>query len=108
MRDESEMGDFIFVGSFMISTPGWLAKRYGKENSKNYHHGRTIYQHVASGTIWVQNQVSLDHGKTIMGKQRFEEWIYEQSMVKIEYSHAEIGIFQSSGLKEDCLGANKI
>ena len=108
MRYESEIGDFISVASFMISTPGWLAKRYGKESSKNYHHGRTIYQHVASGTIWVQNQVSLDHGKTIMGKQCFEEWIYEQSMVKIEYCHADIGIFQSSGFKEDCLGANKI
>ena len=60
-----------------------------------------------SAIIWVQNQVSMDHGKTIMGKQCFEEWIYEQSMIKNEYSHADIGIFQSSGFKEDCLGANK-
>ena len=68
MRDESEIGDFISVDSFMISSPGSLAKRYGKERSKNHHHGRTIYQHAVSGTIWVQNQVSLDRDKTVTGK----------------------------------------
>ena len=107
MRDESEIGDFISVDSFVLSSSGWLAKRYGKKSGKNHNHGGTIYQYAVSGTIWVQNQVSLDHGTTVMGNQRFEEWIYEQSMVKNKHYHADNGIFQSSGFRKDCSGANE-
>ena len=67
MRDESEIGDFISVDSFVLSSSGLLAERYGKKSGKNHHHGGTIYQYTASGIKWVQNQVSLNHGKTTMG-----------------------------------------
>ena len=44
--------------------------------------GGTIYNDAASGLIWVENQVSLDASETIMGKEQFEQWLYDIACVE--------------------------
>ena len=44
-------------------------------------HGGTIYNDAASGLIWVENQVSLGSSEIIMGKERFEQWLYDITCV---------------------------
>ena len=39
--------------------------------------GGTIYNDAASGLIWVENHVSLGASETIMGKERFKQWLYD-------------------------------
>jgi len=42
---------------------------------------------AASGLIWVENQVSLGANETIMGRERFEQWIYDHAFVEIKHYH---------------------
>ncbi len=36
---------------------------------------------ATSGLIWVENQVSLGASETIMGKEQFEQWLYDIACV---------------------------
>ena len=74
-------------------TPGWLPSGYGCENTNNKFHGGTIYNDAASGTIWVENQVSLGSSETITGKERFEQWLYDIACVEVKHFHGDNGIF---------------
>jgi len=38
-----------------------------------------IYNDVASGLIWVENQVSLGANETVMGKACFEQWLWDMA-----------------------------
>ena len=77
MREKHKLGNFFSVDQYVISTPGHLTKGFRGETQDKRYHGGTINQYAASGIIWVQNQVSLGHDKTVMGNQHLEKWIYE-------------------------------
>ena len=49
----------------------------GQEGVNNHFHSRTILNDAATGAIWVENQVSLGAGETIMAKTCFEEWLWD-------------------------------
>lgn len=53
----------------MVNSPGRLAKGFGSESTTNMHHGGTIFHDAASNDIHIQNQISLDAGKTVVAKQ---------------------------------------
>ena len=57
---------------------------------------------AASGLIWVENQVSLGANETIMGRERFEQWIYDHAFVEIKHFHGDNGIFSSEEYRDDC------
>ena len=57
---------------------------------------------AASGLIWVENQVSLGANETIMGRERFEQWIYDHAFVEIKHYHGDNGIFSSEEYRDDC------
>ena len=61
------------TNQFVCKTPGRLPTGYGQ--SGNRFNCGTIYNDAASGLIWVENQVSLGTSETIMGKERFEQWL---------------------------------
>jgi hypothetical protein len=72
-----EVGDFVSTDQFVCRTPGQLPSGYGCEGCNGRFHGGTIYNDAASGLIWVENQVSLGASETIMGKECFEQWLYD-------------------------------
>ena len=95
-------GDFVSMDQFSVSTPGRRLEGYGRESKDNRYHGGTIFQDAATGIIWVESQISMGAGETIMSKQRFEEWLYEQAMVEIKQLHSDNGVFVADEFKQDC------
>ena len=74
-----EVGDFVSTDQFICRTPGRLPTGYGRESHDRCYQGGTIYNDAASGLIWVENQVSLGSNETVMGKIRFEQWLWDQA-----------------------------
>ena len=92
-RDKYEVGDFFSTYQFIVRTPGILPTGYGRERHHNRFHGITIYNDAASGLIWVENQFSLGANETVLGKLRFEKWLWEQASAEISHYHSNNGVF---------------
>ena len=99
-RDKLEIGDFVSTDQFVCRTPGRLPSGYGRSGSR--FNGGTIYNDAASGLIWVENQVSLGTSETIMGKQRFEQWLYDIACAEVKHYHGDNGIFKEEEYRQDC------
>jgi hypothetical protein len=56
-----------------------LPEGYGRESKERRLQGGTIYNDVALGLIWVENQVSLGANDTVMGKACFEQWLWDMA-----------------------------
>lgn len=87
----------------MVNSPGGLAKGFGSEFTTNMYRGGTIFHDAASNDIHVQNQISLDAGKTVVAKQAFEYWLWEQAQVFVQDYHSNNGIFTAELFKESCI-----
>jgi hypothetical protein len=101
-RNKLDVGDFVSTDQFVCRTPGRLPSGYGREGTKSRFNGGTIYNDAASGLIWVENQVSLGASETIMGKVRFEQWLYDIACVEVKHYHGDNGIFSSESYCEEC------
>ena len=77
---------------FVVNTPGQLTTGYGQDYFSYQFHGVTLYNYAATGIIWVENQVSLGASETVLGKERFEQWLWDQGCVKISNMHSDNGI----------------
>ncbi len=93
--DWYEVGDFFLGDQFVVTIPGRLPSGFGQE-------GATIFRDAASGVIWVEDQVSLGAGKTVMANAKFAEWFWEQAAAEIRHLHSDISIFTSDVFQEDC------
>ena len=93
--NQLEVGAFVSTNQFVCRTPGRLPSGYGREGTNSRFHGGTIYNDPTSGLIWVENQVSLGDSETIMGKERFEQWLYDIACVEVNHFHGNNGIFLS-------------
>jgi hypothetical protein len=60
------------------------------------------YNDSASGLIWVENQVSFGANKTVMGKARFEQWLWDQCVSKVKHYHGDNGIFSAKEYCHNC------
>ena len=107
-RDKYEVGNFMSTDQFVCKNPGRLPSGFGRERHQNRFHGGTIYNDAASGLIWVKNQVSLGANKTILGKSRFEQWLWEQAVAEVSHYHSDNGIFVSKAYRKDCEGKVQI
>ena len=87
---------------FVCRTPGQLPSGYGREGCNGRFHGGTIYNDAASGLIWVENQVSLGASKTIMGKGRLEQWLYDTACIEVKHFHGNNGIFSLEEYRLEC------
>jgi hypothetical protein len=101
-RNKIQVGDMVSADQFSCTTPGRLPSGFGREEKHNRFHGGTIYNDAASGIIYVENQVSLGAGETVLGKQRFEEWLYEQAAAVVKHYHSDNGIFTADMFRTDC------
>ena len=79
------------VDQFVVKNPGRLPSGFGRERHNNRFHCGTIYNDAASGLIWVENQVSLGANKTIVGKARFEQWLWGQAVAEVSHYHSDCG-----------------
>ncbi len=84
-RDQYNIGDFVSADQFICKTPRCLPSRYGRESQDCGFQGGTILIDAASGLNWVENQVSLGANKTVMGKARFEHWLYDQCVCEVKH-----------------------
>ena len=78
-RDKYQVGELVSTDYFEVGLPGQLLERYICECKKYLYHGGTVFNDAASGIIWVENQVPLGAGETVLGKKKFEEWLYKQA-----------------------------
>jgi len=92
-RDQYKVGDFVSTDQFICKRPVRLPTGYERESQDRHFQGSTIYNDAASGLIWVENQVSLGANETIMGKARFEQWLWDQCVSEVKYYHGDNGIF---------------
>jgi hypothetical protein len=102
MRDQYNVGDFISTDQFICKTPRRLLTGYGRESQDCHFQGGTIFNDTPSGLIWVENQVSLGANKMVMGKTRFEQWLYDQCVCEVKHYHGDNGIFSTEEFWRDC------
>ena len=102
--DKYEVGDFISTDQFVVKTPGRLPSGFGRERHNNRLQGGTIYNYYASVLIWVENQVSLVSNKNIVGKARFEQWLWEQAVAEVSHYHGYIVVFVKDVYRKDFEG----
>ena len=58
---------------FVVNTPGRFPTGCMQESSTYRFHGVTLYNDAdTTGTIWVENQVSLEASETFLVKEIFE------------------------------------
>ena len=77
-REKYEVGYFASPDQLVVRTHGRLPTGYGHKCHQNSFHGGIFYNDAASGLIWVENQVSLTANETVLGRLRYEEWLWEQ------------------------------
>jgi hypothetical protein len=82
--------------------PGRLPTGYGRESQDRHFQGSTIYNDSAPGLIWVENQVSLGANKMVMGKARFEQWLWDQCVSKVKHYHGDNCIFSAKEYRHNC------
>ena len=73
-RGDLQPGDCVSIDQYKLSIPGRLPNTKGKETKKSKFNGGTIFVDHASSLIFVYNQVSLNVGETLAGKQAFEQF----------------------------------
>ena len=85
---------------FVCRTPCRLPSGYGRSGRR--FNGGTIYNDASSGLIWVKNQVSLGTSETIMGRERFEQWLYDIACAEVKHYHGDNGIFKEEEYRQEC------
>ena len=100
-RDKYEPGYLISTDQFVVGTPSRLMSGYGHEAKTSRSNGGTIYNDAGSGVTWIENQVSLGADGTLLGKQKLEDWLWEQASVEVKHCHSDNGGFTAGMFKND-------
>ena len=79
-----------------------MSTGYVKEYSSSRFHGGTLYNDDSTGIIWVENKVPLGDSETVLGKESFEQWLWEQVCFEISHMNSDNGIFASGQFRLDC------
>ena len=91
-----EPGDMVSSNQFNIHAAGRKLTGFGRESNKTGYHGGTVYIDAASGLVRVEMQVSMGENETILGKHKFEQWIYDLAIVCVKKYHSDNGIYDPS------------
>ena len=97
-----EAGDFVSMDQFVVRTPGRRLHSSGKESDSDKYHGGTIFNDAATGLIWIEHQVSLGAGETLLAKESFEQWLFDNGGVTIKHVHSDNGVFSADVFVDDC------
>ena len=105
--DSYEPGDMVSSNQFNVHTAGQKFDWYGREPPENGYHGGTIYVDAASVLVRVEMQVSMGANETLIGKHKFEQWVYDLATVCVKSCHNDNGVYDSNAIREDCAGQNQ-
>ena len=97
-----ESGDFLSSDHFTLKTPDQFLSEYVREGPNSNFHGSIIYNDATSGVIWVENKLSFEDFKTIMGKLNFEDWLWNQASDYIKHFRGDNGIFTEDMFQKNC------
>ena len=87
---------------FVVNNPGQLPTGYGRKSSSFRFYGGTLYNNAATGIIWVEDQVYIGASETVLRKERFEKFLWDQTSVDISHMHCDNGIFASDQFHLEC------
>ena len=93
--ERHQVGDLVSVDQYIVKTPGRLPTGFGREHESNMFHGGTIFREAASKYIHIKNQVSLGAGETVLAKQEFEAWLWDEARATVKHYHSDNGVFTS-------------
>ena len=106
-RGSYEPGDMVSSDQFNVHTAGRKFDGYGRESPENGFHGGTVYVDAASGLVRVEMQVSMGANETLIGKHKFEQWVYDLAAVCVKRYHSNNGVYDSNAFREDYAGQNQ-
>jgi hypothetical protein len=106
-RDCYEPGDMVSSDQFNVHTSGRKLDGYGRESAETGYHGGTVYIDAASGLVRVEMQVSMGANETVLGKHKFEQWVYDLASVCVKKYHSDNGVYDSAVFREDCAGQDQ-
>ena len=75
-RDKDKPVYLVSADQFLVNTPGLFTTGYGRESYFYRSHGGTLNNDSTTSIIWDENKVSLGASETVLGKERFEQWIW--------------------------------
>ena len=82
----------MYADHFVVNIPGRLPTGYIQEYSSYHFYGVTLYKDSATAIIWVENQVSLEASETVLGKENFEQYLWEKVCVEISHMQSYNGM----------------
>lgn len=96
-----EPGDMVSSDQFDVAVPGHMLKGFG-QNDMGYN-GGTMYVNSASNYVHVEHQTSMGAGETVLGKERFEQSMWNLAGVTVKHYHSDNGIYNiSEGFRDSC------
>lgn len=101
-----EPGQMVSIDQYVSALPGRLPHTKGKEAKKDKFNGGTIFCDHASKVIWVNHQVSLRSGDTIISKRLFEA-MASSCGVKVKSYHADNVPFDSHEFRAELMSLNQ-
>ena len=105
--DKYKPGYLVSVDQFVVNIHGRFSNGYIQESSSSIFHGGTLYNDDATGIIWVENQVYLGASKIVLGKEIFEQRLWEKVCDEISHMHSDSIIFASGPFRLDCDNKNQ-
>ena len=99
-REHLTPGDSVAVDQYVVKTPGRTPTGFG--NSTTRFNGGTIFRDSASKAIFVENQVTLGAGETVLSKSKFEQWLWELAARKVKHYHSDNGVFKAKEFRKAC------
>ena len=99
--DNYEAEDFVSMDKFVVQIPDWQLEGCGQEGDKSKYHRGTIFNDTATGIIWVKNQITLGARDTLIAKQTFKDWLWDQVWVEIKHIHSNNDVFTEDEFQDD-------
>jgi hypothetical protein len=93
-------GQVVSTDQFVSKVRGRLPKTYGKEKDKEKYQGGTVFIDMATGFMYVQNQVSLGAAETLRAKHQFEREA-RNCGVPIESYRGDNGVYRTTEFQKD-------
>ena len=87
-------GQAVSMDHYQSTIKGRLEHTFGKEKDDDKYSGGTIFVDHATTTIYIQHQVSLKAGETVVSKRMFEQDC-KQHGVHVQHYHADNGVFDT-------------
>ena len=105
--DKYEPGNKVFTDQFNVHTPGRQLTGYGCESTNHSLYSGTLFTNAASNYVYVECQSSMGAGKTVMGKNHFEQLCWNLACVTVKNYHSDNGVYFATNFQNYCLGKDQ-